>query len=44
MEIYGRLSVKWRVGGNIQEVECDVESGWKYIGIIFSKLNRYERC
>ena len=32
MEIYRRFSVMWRVGGNIQEFEYDVESGWKYIG------------
>ena len=32
MEIYGRLSVKWRVDGNLREVECEVESGWKYTG------------
>ena len=32
MEIYMRFSVMWRVGGNIQEVEYDVESGWKYTG------------
>jgi hypothetical protein len=35
MEIYRWLSVMWRVDGNIEEAECDVESGWKYIGIIF---------
>ena len=30
--MYRRLSVMWRVDGNIQEVECDVESEWKYTG------------
>jgi hypothetical protein len=30
MEIYRRLSVMWIVDGNIQEAECDVDSGWKY--------------
>ena len=33
MEIYRRLSVMLRVGGNIQEVEYDLESGWKYTGV-----------
>ena len=32
MEIHRRLSVMWRVDGNSQEAECDVESGWKYTG------------
>ena len=32
MEIYRRLSVMWRVGGNIQEAECDVGSEWKFTG------------
>ena len=32
MEIYRRLSVMWTVEGNIQEAECDVDSGGKYTG------------
>jgi hypothetical protein len=32
MEIYRRLSVMCRVDGNVQESECNVESGWKYTG------------
>ena len=32
MKIYRRLSVMWTVEGNIQEAECDVDSGWKYTG------------
>jgi len=30
--IYKKLSMMWTVDGNIQEVECDVDSGWKYTG------------
>ena len=26
----------WTVDGNLQESESDVDSGWKYVGIIFS--------
>jgi len=26
------VSVMWTVDGNIQEAECDVDSGWKYTG------------
>jgi hypothetical protein len=32
MEIYRRLGVMWTVVGNIQEAECNVDSGWKYAG------------
>jgi hypothetical protein len=32
MEIYGRLNVMWKVDGNIEEAECDVDSGSKYRG------------
>ena len=32
MEIHRRLNVMWRVDGNIQEAECDVDSGWKFTG------------
>jgi len=37
MEIYRRLNVMWTVDGNLQESESDVDSGWKYVGIIFSE-------
>jgi len=37
MEIYRRLRVMWAVDRNIQEAESDVDSGWKYIDIIFSE-------
>ena len=33
MEIYRRLNVMWTVDGNIQEAECDVDSGWKFTGV-----------
>ena len=32
MEISRRLGVRWTVEGNIQEAECDVDSGWIYTG------------
>jgi len=32
MEIYRRLSLMRTVDGNVQEAECDVDSGWKYKG------------
>jgi hypothetical protein len=37
VKIYRRLGVMWTVGGNTQEIWFDVESGWKYTGIIFGE-------